>query len=499
MAGPVAAADAFSDPAANRMLSQATISACQSNPAGAACETAALVDINAARAGERIGPMQLPGDFGTLTVPQQLLVLSNLERVDRGLLPVLGLSGPLDQDALTGAQNDADPMPSQVNGDAWTANWEGGYASPFEADFEWMYDDGFGSDNEDCNAPSDPGCWGHRHDILWPFHAPVVMGAAEGQGQFGPSQTELFVGGDHATAPGQTDAPLAPTWATVAATLPFAVSPAALRFTATQTSALLAVAASGENMNIAAVLPAGAAGWSVTPATCAVTAGSSCTFTVSATPAAAGTAATLALQGPNGSQQVALSKPGAATLHAAVNRRTITAGGAATITGTLLRAAGVGAPGQVVGLSLRSGGTLIARATTSARGTAAFRVSPRTDTRYWLAFAGSSTLSGASAGPVALMVAPRITAALAHRAVPAGSAVHLSGTVTPAPGSHRLALQVTRGRRWAIIGHTRAKRTGRYRFAIRLRGRGTARYRVMLPATSTHARGLSATLALRAT
>jgi hypothetical protein len=148
---------------------------------------------------------------------------------------------------------------------------------------------------------------------------------------------------------------------------------------------------------------------------------------------------------------------------------------------------------------LRSGGTPIARATTSAHGTAQFRVSPRANARYWLAFTGTSTLSEASAGPITLTVAPRITAALAHRAVPAGTAVQLSGTVTPAPGPHRLALQIQHGRRWMTIAHARAQRTGRYRFSIRAGRRGATRYRVMLPATSTHARGLSTGRTLRAT
>jgi hypothetical protein len=516
MAGPVAAANAFTDPPANRDLSEATLRACQTGPTSAACQTAALADINAARAAEGLGPMQLPGDFGTLTVPQQLLVLSNLERVDRGLVPVLGLSGPLDQDALTGAQHDADPMPTQLNGDTWTANWEGGYPSPFEADFVWMYDDGFGSNNEDCTSPTATGCWGHRHDILWALDAPAVMGAADAQGAFGASQTELFVGGDTQTAPGQADAPLAPTWATIAATLPFTVSPAALHFTATQSSAPLTVAASGENMNIAAVLPAGAGGWSVTPATCVVTAGSSCTFTVSAGPAAAGSAPTLTLRGPNGAQQVALSKPGAATLQTtspsgATLRtgsaaRTIVAGSATTIAGVLRRSAGagpgVGATGLVVALTGQAAGapkaTTVAHATTTAAGAVSFRVRPRVNTTYHLVFGGTPALSAASGAPVRIDVAPRITAALAHRSVPAGTAVTLSGTVTPAPGSHRLALQVKLGRRWVTIAHARAKRTGPYRFTVRP-GRGASRYRVMLPATSTHARGLSATRALRAT
>ena len=121
--------------------------------------------------------MQLPGDFPSLSVPAQLLVLSNLERVDRGLAPVIGLSGPLDQDALTGAQNDADPQPTTFNGNTWTANWEGGYASPFEADFVWMYDDGFGSSSIDCTAPGDAGLLGTP-----PRHL-VAVGPAGGHGR----------------------------------------------------------------------------------------------------------------------------------------------------------------------------------------------------------------------------------------------------------------------------------------------------------------------------
>ncbi len=494
---PAAAGAAIGDPPANRTLSPATLQACRANPGAQTCDTSALADLNAARAAEGLGPMQLPGDFGTLTVPQQLLVLSDLERVDRGLVPVIGLSGPLDQDALSGAQNDADPQPTQFNGDAWTANWEGGYGSPLEADFVWMYDDGFGSNNIDCTSPTATGCWGHRHDILWSFDAPAVMGAADAQGQFGASQTELFVGGDRQTAPGQADAPLAPTWATIAATLPFAVSPASLSFAPTATSAPVTVSASGENMSIAATLPTGADGWSVTPATCTVMAGASCTFTVSAAPAATGTGSTLTLRGPNGAQEVTLAKQGAAILHAAVNRRTITAGAAATITGTLLRPAGAGAAGQVVALALRSGGAPIARVTTSAGGVAQFRVSPRADTRYWLVFAGNSTLSGASAGPIALLVAPKITAAFAQRVVPTGHAARLAGRVTPAPG-RRLQLQGERRGRWQTITSARADHAGRFRFLIRHAARGATRYRVLLPATATHARATSPARTLRA-
>ena len=52
------------------------------------CDQIAVAAFNRARAAEHIAPMRLPTDFERLTQPQQLLVLANLERVDRGLPPV---------------------------------------------------------------------------------------------------------------------------------------------------------------------------------------------------------------------------------------------------------------------------------------------------------------------------------------------------------------------------------------------------------------------------
>jgi hypothetical protein len=499
-----AANAATGDPAANRTLSQATVRACQAAPAGASCQAAALADLDAARAAEGIGPMQLPGDFGSLTIPQQLLVLSNLERVDRGLAPVIGLSGPLDQDATTAAQQDRDPIPSNFYGREATSNWEGGYPSPFEADFVWMYDDGLRSGNIDCTASNQSGCWGHRHDIMWTFDSPVVMGAGTATaGYFGASETELFVGGDYATGPGQPDAPLDPTWAAIAATLPFTVSPASLTFLPSQSSASLTISASGESMPITASLSPRADGWSVTPSSCTAVAGSSCTLAVLAAPAAGGTAATVTLRGPNGAQSVAVAKQGAATLSATASRRTITAGTTATITGTLLRPASVGAPGQVVTLTQTAPGVAtavtIARATTSSTGTVSFRVAPQVNTVFRLAFAGNATLAGASAMPVAIAVSPHIAAAFDHRSVPRRSRVQLSGRVTPAPRGRHVALQLRRRRRWVTMATARTDRSGRFHFVIRPRRAGRAVYRVRLAASATNVVGTSPTRTLRAT
>lgn len=195
------------DPSSSRPLSATTWTACSEVAAGSACVSDALGQINAARAAEGVGPMVLPGNFASMPAPQQLLNLADLERVDRGLTPITGLSTALDRDAQNAAAQDRDPMPSEFLGTEATGNWAGGLASTLEADFEWMYDDGLGSPNLDCSPGHTSGCWGHRHDILWSFTGPIAMGAGSATGRYGRSLTELFVGGDRATGAGGRDAP----------------------------------------------------------------------------------------------------------------------------------------------------------------------------------------------------------------------------------------------------------------------------------------------------
>jgi hypothetical protein len=202
-----------SDPAASIAPSQPTFTACDAAPDSAACISAALSDINNARAGEGVGPMQLPRDFASLTVQQQLLVVTNLERVDRGLTPVAGLAADLDSAAANAAAADQDPMINHFNGNQLASNWAGGMSSTLLTDFVWMYDDGAGSGNLDCQQLSNSGCWGHRNNILYRFDNPVAMGVGyRANTSYGPSMTELFIGSDSATGPGEADSLLAPTW-----------------------------------------------------------------------------------------------------------------------------------------------------------------------------------------------------------------------------------------------------------------------------------------------
>ncbi len=55
--------------------------------------------------------------------------------------------------------------------------WEGGPTSTAEADYGWMYDDGYAGVNVDCTTPGEAGCWGHREVILMHnVDGPLVAG-----------------------------------------------------------------------------------------------------------------------------------------------------------------------------------------------------------------------------------------------------------------------------------------------------------------------------------
>jgi hypothetical protein len=420
--------------------------------------------------------MTLPTNFAALTVPQQLLVLASLERVDRGENPVLGLATMLNSLAATGAANDTDPLlPNPAIGFE-TGNWAGGYGSTLEVNFGWMYDDGLGSPNLDCTQANQSGCWGHRHDIIiTELTAPLVMGAAlNTTTQFSPSMAEIFIGPDN------MDAPIAPTWATLSTQLPVGVSATSLKLPGGATSGQLTIWASGENMNVGT---ATTTGWSVSPPGCNLTAGHTCKLTVSVSPAGLGSAGTLTLTGPNGPQTVALQSQVATALSLTASRSTIVAGSPVTLTGKLTSASGAPVGGQPVTLS--PGG---ASARTSPAGTVSFVLKPGANARYHLTFAGSGGLGSSSSSPVAVAVAPKIKLTVKH----SGSSTKLSGRVTPAEPGKRVKLERRQGRRWGAVASARQSHSGKFAFVVH--GGGGGRYRVAMAADGDHAAGASATV-----
>jgi uncharacterized protein (DUF779 family) len=158
-----------------------------------------LTSIDTARAAEGVAPMAISeGMVESLPIPEQVFIIVNLERVDRGEPPIEYMTSELSSYAQTGANEGTDPpFPSTLTGVGafgWGgAIWAGGVSNVIEADYYWMYDDGWGgllsaTSNAACNLLNLGECWGHRDIILHQYancpdgSAPVLsMGAAYSQ------------------------------------------------------------------------------------------------------------------------------------------------------------------------------------------------------------------------------------------------------------------------------------------------------------------------------
>jgi hypothetical protein len=193
------------------------------------CLEAALAAINHAHALEGVRPMLLPTGFAQMSVPEQLFVVVNLERLDRGLPPFAGLTAALDQNAERGADAANDPPDPGRGYYLDDAEWAGGSSNGLDADYGWMYDDGYASGNLDCEHRGAAGCWGHRKGILDDFGSGsnLVMGAAvdaRGDTHHGDSRgTSMAVTLAVANAPVRT---YSFSWSEVLAMLPPGAAPA---------------------------------------------------------------------------------------------------------------------------------------------------------------------------------------------------------------------------------------------------------------------------------
>jgi hypothetical protein len=310
-AGPAGAAGARAaqgDPTKSVSPSRAFVDACfhvtGKTKAQRACDKAALRDFDKVRATEGLAPMTLPNGFATLPAARQLLVLTNIERVDRGLRTFPGLSKRLNGLAAKGAKAGTDPpFPSPFPGDFGGGNWAGVGTSALLADYVWMYDDGPDSPNGDCPKKSSPGCWGHRHNILHAYDRPLRMGAAVAQ--HGRSMAAEYIGGDSA------DHVSTARWSHTRQQFPVGVSRRHLVVRASPGGSAhrrLTIWASGEAMRVRLRLAAGKPGWSISRRSCRLKAGHSCSVTVTERPADGSVHHTsLSVTGPNGKTTVRLA------------------------------------------------------------------------------------------------------------------------------------------------------------------------------------------------
>jgi hypothetical protein len=306
-AGLASARAAHGDPKRSVSPSRAFVAACSSvsgkTKAQRACDKAALRDFDKVRATEGLAPMSLPKGFATLPAARQLLVLTNIERVDRGLRAFPGLSKRLNGLAAQGAKANTDPGFDPFRGTAGASNWAGVGTSTLMADYVWMYDDGPGSPNGDCTTQSSQGCWGHRHNILHRYDKPLVMGAAVAH--HGASIAAEYVGGDSA------DQATVARWSHYRHRLPVGLSRHHLVVHASAGGSgqrRLTIWASGEAMHVTLRLASGAPGWSISRTSCRLKPGQTCSVTVTERPADAAVHRTsLSVTGPNGKSSVALA------------------------------------------------------------------------------------------------------------------------------------------------------------------------------------------------
>ena len=77
------------------------------------CLQVTLDAIDTARAQEGLGPMALPANFAQLSIPEQLFVALDAERVDRGLAPFAGLSAALNRPGPAGRRRGPAPRPAR--------------------------------------------------------------------------------------------------------------------------------------------------------------------------------------------------------------------------------------------------------------------------------------------------------------------------------------------------------------------------------------------------
>jgi hypothetical protein len=164
----------------------------------AACINSVLHNINYARQLEGLGPLVLPSDYATDSVPMQQLILADQERGDRGLSQFAGLDSSLNTAALLGAIANADPSPPLGYQFTTAESVFAQDITPLGADFAWMYNDGWGGTNLDCTSSASSGCWDHRDAVLggWNTSATTTPMMGDGATALG-HYTEIFANQDN--------------------------------------------------------------------------------------------------------------------------------------------------------------------------------------------------------------------------------------------------------------------------------------------------------------
>ncbi len=140
-----------------------------------------LSAIDQAQAAENLPGFVLPSNYFSLGATRQMFVFINLERISRGVPPLVGLSPYLSATATSAAGHLADPpfqasygpvqvwAPPSGGNYAFGGAWGGGSVNAADVVFGWFYGDGFGNGwptFSGCKSAKGAMCWWHREELL---------------------------------------------------------------------------------------------------------------------------------------------------------------------------------------------------------------------------------------------------------------------------------------------------------------------------------------------
>lgn len=184
------------------------VETCQPTDNSLNCITQEIEAIDNAQVEEGLQPISINiAAFTELSSAEQMFVLTDLERVIRGLPPVQAMTTQLDSVATKGAVQMTDPalngwtLTGGRSAIAWDSNWAGGL-NTVGSDYFWLYSDGEGY-NIDCTPTDQSGCFQHEENVLAPISGTcngqrtlpqMVMGAGTATtAEYGPSEAEIIV------------------------------------------------------------------------------------------------------------------------------------------------------------------------------------------------------------------------------------------------------------------------------------------------------------------
>ncbi|MDQ1644496.1 MAG: serine protease, partial [Cryptosporangiaceae bacterium] len=160
--------------------------------------------------------------------------------------------------------------------------------------------------------------------------------------------------------------------------------------------------------------------------------------------------------------------------------------------------------GSVVPVSVKAGGALagapvtlqshgynkpwgdVTTVTTDAQGLATAPQTPAAYTEYRWQYRGGPGAGAATSAVTSLGVRALVTGSAAPASVTAGSAVKVTGSVTPVKAGKPIQLQRLSGTSWVTVVAGTVPVSGTYLFTLRPATRGTVTYRVVIPADTDH-------------